>query len=275
MKTYVIDDRRGTRAEILPRKGATLVSLQKDGREFIYRDDENLESPERPRCGIPFLFPIFGRLQDSSYTWDGKQYPMEIHGFGHTTPWQVSSHTEDTLCLTLEASHDTLSQYPFPFRVSLTFQVSEGTLTIAQKYENPGTKPMPYNYGFHPYFLAEKPEDIRVETTAQPLFDFAAGPKPFGSDSIRLSVPQGAPETGAALMGVTGPTILHWEDGRKLTMTFDESFHTHVLWTQAGKHFLCVEPVNGTANGLNTGNYLTLMPGESKEAFLQLRPERE
>ena len=41
MKAYVIDDRRGTRAEILPQKGATLVSLQKDGREFIYRDDEN------------------------------------------------------------------------------------------------------------------------------------------------------------------------------------------------------------------------------------------
>ena len=63
------------------------------------------------------------------------------------------------------------------------------------------------------------------------------------------------------------------EGGRKITLFFDASFHTHVLWTQAGKPFLCVEPVNGSANGLNTGNYLTLAPGETKEAFVKFRAE--
>lgn len=32
MKTYIISDGRGTRAEILPEKGATVVSLQKKRR---------------------------------------------------------------------------------------------------------------------------------------------------------------------------------------------------------------------------------------------------
>lgn len=274
MKKCTIEHKSGLKAVILPGKGATVVSLQKDGREFLYCDWENLESPERPRCGIPFLFPIFGRLKDGKYTWDEKEFSMEIHGFGHTSSWQVVEHTGVTLRLMLEADDQTLEQYPFRFRVTLAFTVGEDGLMICQTYENRDEKPMPYNYGFHPYFLTEKLENIRVETTADTFFDFAVGGKAFGHGSVSLTMPEGAPETGAAFMGVHGPTVLHNDtEGKRLTMEFDESFHTHVLWTQAGKKFLCVEPVNGTANGFNTGVYLTLQPGESRTAFVRLRPE--
>ena len=274
MKEYVIRDDSGLQAVILPEKGATVISLQKNGTEFLYCDPVNLASAERPRCGIPFLFPIFGRLQDGRYTWEGAQYAMEIHGFGHTSVWQVSHHCDDTLVLELHADENTLSQFPFSFRVTLTFQAEDGALTIHQAYENTGSCPMPYNYGFHPYFLTEKPEHIQVESTANTLFDFRTGPSPFGHGRVCVEIPEGAPESGAALMGVTGPTVLtNAAQGRKLTMEFDPSFHTHVLWTQAGKPFLCVEPVNGSANGLNTGTYLTLSPGETKEAFVTFRAE--
>lgn len=274
MQEYVITDGQDTSVVILPKKGATAVSFRHCGKEFLYRDDANLQSPERPRCGIPFLFPIFGRLKDGRYTWDGREYAMEIHGFGHTTPWQVAAYGDAMLRLVLETDERTLAQYPFHFRVTLEFTVQDGTLSIVQTYENCDKKPMPYNFGFHPYFLTEKPENIRVETTADTFFDFAVGGKPFGSGEVVVTVPQGAAETGAAFMGVHGPTILHnAAEGKKLTMEFDDSFHTHVLWTQAGKKFLCVEPVNGTADGLNTGNYLTLAPGERKTAFVSFRAE--
>lgn len=274
MKICTIESKTGLKATILPEKGATAISLQKDGKEFLYCDPENLASTERPRCGIPFLFPIFGRLKEGKYTWEDKNYAMEIHGFGHTSPWQVAEHTEDTLQLVLEDSESSRSQYPFRFRVTLKFQVTEGALTIAQTYENRDTRPMPYNYGFHPYFLTEKLENLRVETKADTFFDFAVGGKAFGHGSVRLTMPEGAPETGAAFMGVHGPTILHNEaEGKRLTMEFDDSIHTHVLWTQAGKRFLCVEPVNGTANGLNIGQFLTLQPGEVHTAFVRFYPE--
>ena len=274
MAEYSIQDTSGIRAVILPEKGATVISLCKDGTEFLYCDHQNLSSPERPRCGIPFLFPIFGRLQDGKYSWDGTEYAMEIHGFGHTSSWKVAAQEDAMLRLVLEANEDTLTQYPFRFRVTLEFTVEQGALTIRQTYENLDEKPMPYNYGFHPYFLTEKLENLRVETNADTFFDFAVGGKAFGRGSVSLSMPEGAPETGAAFMGVHGPTVLHNDSERKrLTMEFDKSFHTHVLWSQAGKKFLCVEPVNGNANGLNTGIYLTLQPGESKTAFVRLRPE--
>ncbi len=274
MERITICDGQGTQAVILPEKGATVVSLIRGGREFLYCSQENLASAERPRCGIPFLFPIFGRLKDSRYRWEGREYAMEIHGFAHTSTWQVAEQTGDSLTLVLEANEETLAQYPFHFRVMLIYKIEDGALVIYQRYQNLGDKPMPYNYGFHPYFLTEKLEDLQVETTAQTFFDFAKGPSAFGHGAVSLTMPEGAPETGAAFMGVQGPTILHNEaEGRVLTMEFDQSFHTHVLWSQAGKPFLCVEPVNGSADGLNTGVYLTLAPGETKEAYVRLRPE--
>ena len=274
MKEYVISAKDGTRAVILPEKGATVVSFCHQEVEFLYKDEANLNSTERPRCGIPFLFPIFGRLKDSHYLWDGKEYHMDIHGFAHTSRWEVQEHLEDSLVLVLDANEQTLSQYPFRFRVTLTFRVENGTLTIAQRYENLDSVPLPYNYGFHPYFRTEKPENILVETTADTFFDFTVGGKPFGHDRVSIAVPDGAPEAGAALIGVRGPTILrNSAEGRQLTMEFDNSFHTHVLWTLSGKPFLCVEPVNGSADGLNTGNYMTLAPGECKDATITFRAE--
>ena len=274
MRPYTISDGKGTQAVILPEKGATVISLTREGQEFLYRDPENLDSAERPRCGIPFLFPMFGRLKGGVYTWEGKPYAMEIHGFGHTSPWQVAEHTGDSLRCVLEANEDTMAVYPFRFRVELRFRVAEGGLTIGQRFENLGETAMPYHFGFHPYFRVEELDQARVETTAGVCFDYAVGkPEPFGHGSVTVQIPENAPEAGAAFMQVTGPTVLHIPgEGRRVTME-QESYPQLVLWTLAGKPFLCVEPVNGTPDGFNTGAYLTLAPGESREVALKIRPE--
>lgn len=275
MNHITISDGRGTQAVIAPEKGATVISLTRNAAEFLYHNEENLESPERPRCGIPFLFPIFGRLQDGKYTYEGKTYAMEIHGFGHLSRWTVAEQGTDFLRLALEADDSILAVYPFRFRTELCFRVADGVLTIEQRYENRDEKTMPYNFGFHPYFRVEKLENVAVETTAETYFDFTVGSaKPFGHGQVSVSVPEGAPETGAAFMKVQAPTVIHIPgEGRRVTMEYDESFPQLVLWTQAGKEFLCVEPINGTANSLNTGVYLTLAPGEVKETALRILVE--
>lgn len=260
---------------IVPEKGGTLVQLTKNGMDFLYRDEENLRSPERPRCGVPFLFPMFGRLKDETYTWEGKSYHMGIHGFGHTSRWEVAKQAEDFALLVLESSPETWAQYPFDFRLEMAYQLTADTLEIGLKFENTGIVPLPYNYGFHPYFLAEKLENVEVDANAAARIDFATGKAlPFGHSTVTLTVPAGAPEAGAALAGIRSPAVIRIpEEGRQLTMEFDESFNQMVFWTLAGKQFLCVEPINGSPNGLNTGVYMTLNPGESSTAFLRLRPE--
>lgn len=115
MKEYQIKDANGNRATILPEKGATVLSFQSNGLEMFYQDMENINSPERPRCGIPYLFPVFGRTPEDSI------YPMEIHGFGHTSVWTVLEEKEDELCLELRTNEETRKVYPFEFCVELVF----------------------------------------------------------------------------------------------------------------------------------------------------------
>lgn len=260
---------------MIPEKGATLTRLIKDGVDFLYTDEENLASSERPRCGIPFLFPMFGRLKDETYTWEGNTYHMGIHGFAHTSRWEVAEHGNDFLRLVLESNEKTRNLYPFDFRVEMTFQCTRDELEILLRFENTGSVPMPYNYGFHPYFLADELSHVAVEARAGVRIDLFSGKAlPFGHDVITLAIPQGAPEAFAALAQLGSPTVIRIpQEGRQITMEQDESFTQMVFWTQAEKHFLCVEPINGTANGLNTGNYMTLNPGEVREARLSLRPE--
>lgn len=274
MKQYMIQN-GDIQAVILPGKGATLTRLIKNGVDFLYTDEENLTSPERPRCGVPFLFPIFGRLQNETYTWDGNTYHMGIHGFAHTSSWEVAEHADTQLKLALKSSEATRRVYPFDFEVVMTFQLLDDRLDILLRIENTGSVPMPYNYGFHPYFLADQLEKVEVEAQAGVRIDFSSGKAlPFGHDVITLTIPEGAPEAGAALAQLGSPTVIHIpEEGRKLTMDHDDSFTQLILWTQAGKQFLCVEPINGSPNGLNTGSYMTLNPGEIRNARLSLRPE--
>lgn len=275
MKPYTISDGAGSQAVILPEKGATVISMTRDGKEFLYHDPSALTPAERPRCGIPFLFPIFGRLENARYSYDGTLYSMDIHGFGHTSVWQVTEHTADALSVQLEADARTLAQYPFRFRVALCFRIFDGTLQIRQRYENMDKRPMPYSFGFHPYFRTEAPAHARVEAAAGRYLDYASG-KAAGSGHHRvaLTIPEGYEEAGAVLDQVQSPAILDIpQEGRRVTLTFEQCISKLVLWSRAGSPFLCVEPINGTPNGLNTGHYLTLGPGAGMETVLGISME--
>ena len=260
MKEYCISDATGASAVILPEKGATVISYCVEGKEYFYRDQENLDSPERPRCGIPFLFPVFGR------TPEGSTYPMKIHGFAHTSQWDVVSYQESELRLVLCASEDTLRVYPFSFRVELTFGLCDGRLSIHQKYENLGRETMPFAFGFHPYFAVEDAEKTDVAIHAGLELDMATGkPAPFTKKSVKVKFPENALETGAFFLQASDCAVIDSGD-KKIKMHFDGSFNRLVLWTVRGKPFLCVEPINSSPNGLVTGDCYYLAPGECKEA---------
>ncbi len=264
-----------TSAVILPGKGGTVKQLCRAGTEFLYVDAENLASDERPRCGIPFLFPICGRLQDRTYQWDGQPYTMDIHGFGHTSRWEIAAQSAASATLRLEDSDATRAVYPFRFRVELCYTLTPGRLAVRQTFTNTGTAAMPFAYGFHPYFAVADVEAARVTAQADTQLDLARGPVPFGTGSVALPFPAGASETGAAFAGAKSPAVL--EDaagGRRVTVAFDGSFSQLVLWAVRGKPFLCVEPWNGTANGLNTGAYETLAPGGTHTAQFAVQVER-
>lgn len=269
MKEYRITDATGASAVILPEKGATVVSYQVGGREYLYRDDGNLASAERPRCGIPFLFPVFSRSPEDTFRWAGKGYPMQIHGFGHTSAWQVLSAEESRLCVALCADGATRRMYPFDFRVELTFTLQEGVLRVQQRYRNTGAEAMPYAFGFHPYWAVEDAGKTEVEIDAGFEMDLKSQKLiPCGRKTAAVAFAPGAREAGAFFSGAAGPAVIHVGRGRRVRMDFDTAFDRLVLWSVKDKGFLCVEPINSSPGGLATGDCHTLAPGESREAWV-------
>ena len=74
--------------------------------------------------GIPVLFPIAGRLADDKYQVDGVTYTMKQHGFARGLPWAIVDQATDggaRLGLALTPNHVTRPQYPFDFRLAITY----------------------------------------------------------------------------------------------------------------------------------------------------------
>lgn len=269
MKPCAITDHAGTEAVILPEKGATVVSLKYHGHEYLYRDLENLLSDERPRCGIPFLFPVYGK---DTLEWNGNAYCMGIHGFAHTSCWAIESHTEDTLVLTLQATADTLNQYPFPFHIKLVFSVASGTLSISQVYRNIGDTPMPFQYGFHPYFCTEESPYTILDMKAKKYIRHAAQSvqQPV-SGEFAIPTPEERTPNGITFLSATPPATLRGAEGqRSVTLHFGADYQTLVLWARPEKPFLCLEPICGNVGDLNSRDYQVLVPGEVRSSVVTI-----
>ena len=67
---------------VTPEKGGMATSFTKNGDEYLWLRDKNFESTDRPRCGIPILFPNCGKPDDGVLdVASGKQTCAEKKGF--------------------------------------------------------------------------------------------------------------------------------------------------------------------------------------------------
>ena len=129
--------------------GAELQSivLKKDGTEYLWQGD-----PTYWKGRAYNLFPICGRLWDGKYTYAGKTYEMNLHGFARKSELTLAAHTADSMTFRLESSEKTLAQYPFRFVFTVTFRVTGATLQVTLGVENRDEKPMIFAVGGHPGF---------------------------------------------------------------------------------------------------------------------------
>ena len=73
-------------------------------------------------------------------------------------PYQVESHAADangaTLVCTLDSRDfaDIGRQYPFPFKIGITYTLKDAALSMGVSVQNTGNRNMPMGLGIHPYF---------------------------------------------------------------------------------------------------------------------------
>ena len=252
---------------VTPEKGGMATSFTRKGEEYLWLRDKNFESTDRPRCGVPILFPSCGKPDGGVHLFDGAPYPMEVHGFADLLPWQVKTAADDVIELTLAPNGLTKFVYPFDFLLTMRYTLAGARAELALTVENTGAKPLPFSVGFHPYFGVSAVENVTFDIKAATCSDNAKGEQPAAPAQITLTKKPGSADSIRLMTGVESPMIFHDAvSGHTVTVDFGDGFGNGVLWQQDVESFVCMEPWNGWANSVNEeGRHIELNPGESKE----------
>lgn len=144
----------GTLSLTVDTLGAEMMSLRSSNTEYLWQGDPQYWSDRAPT-----LFPFIGRLTNNRYQFQGKTYPMGIHGFAAQSEFTPEEHSLDRLVLTLDSSLLTLVQYPFDFTLLVIYQLKENILEITYRIQNRSTVTMPFGIGGHPGFRVPLEED--------------------------------------------------------------------------------------------------------------------
>jgi galactose mutarotase-like enzyme len=274
-KTYILtDETANSQLEVVPERGGIITKWRLNGEEIFYLDEERFTNPELSiRGGNPILFPICGNLPENTYTVGGKQYTLKQHGFARDLPWvSVASISESgvTLQTTLHSNEQTLAVYPFNFQVTFTYQLQGNSLNILQHYTNNSSQPMPFSFGFHPYFAVSDKNQLQFDIPSKEYQD----QKTKENHTFNGSFDFNRDEIDVAFKQLSSQTATVTDNSRKLKLTFDYDnvFSTLVFWTLKGKDFYCLEPWSAGRNAINTGENLTMLqPGASYSTFFRLK----
>lgn len=262
--------------------GAELSSLKDaNGCELMTDADPNFWSGR-----APILFPVVGRLSGDVIRVDGRQYPMKQHGFARRLPFALTDHATDRATFTLADNDETRAQYPFAFRLDITFRIDAATLHTDVTVHNPGDAPLPASFGFHPAFAWPLPYG---EARADHSIIFSAEEpdalKSIAHDGTIAKNEVSSPLDGRTLR-LTDELFAHdalvWDNVRSERVTYVANTGPRLdiafpdtpklgIWTKPGAHFVCIEPWHGIADPENyTGEYrdkpgvFEIAPGGSK-----------
>lgn len=162
----------GNSSAVIITKGAELKSYIADGRELMWCADEKFWGKTSP-----FLFPVIGNLRNGKTIINGKEYAISKHGFARDNEFTIDNTSENQAVLSFESNDQTLECYPFDFKVTLTYTLTEKSLEINYAVENRNDTDMPFCIGAHPAFACNNTFDsyklifAETETVNSPVMN--------------------------------------------------------------------------------------------------------
>jgi galactose mutarotase-like enzyme len=258
---------------IAPHRGAIVTSFRIAERELLYLDQATLNDPSKNvRGGIPVLFPSPGKLENDRWVHAGKAGELKQHGFARDLSWQVAAHNATSVTLTHAATEETLSKFPWAFHAELIYSVAASALRIELRIANASDSRMPMAFGLHPYFLVGDKSRVHIPTHATRAFDnISKRVVPF----TRFDLTQTEVDLHLLDHGSTRG-VLDLGDGTRIALETSRQFVRWIVWTVAGKDYVCLEPWTASGNALNTGEDLIFVePGGECELWTNIIVEAD
>jgi galactose mutarotase-like enzyme len=262
--------------------GAELKSLKdaNTGREHMWQAD-----PAWWKGSAPLLFPIVGGLRNGKYRHEGAEYELPQHGFARTSEFRQISALGDSAEFELSSSADTMTRYPFEFRLRAGFALERSGIAIRYEVANVGKGPMLFSIGSHPafnlpiesgsleshYILFERSENAEryffkdgtyIAGKTAPIFDtsrvISLSRSLFDQGPIIIKAPQ------------SSEFSIMCSKGRKSVKVATKGPPPFLaLWSKPNAPFLCIEPWEGIPDSSEASGEL-----RDKEGILSLEAGR-
>lgn len=264
-------------------KGAELFSVRDGkGKEYLWQGN-----PKYWNQRSPILFPYVGRLKDKTYTYKGKEYHLELHGFAIDTTFKAEQLSETEIRFSMTDSEETYAQFPFRFLFTVTYRLEGNAVKASYDVYNRDDKEMIFGIGAHPGLnVGEKSEDLtdwhfrfpekrkvdRVGLTDGEVLvsEEMTKPYPLEDDCILNIWHELFDHDAVVLRGACNTVTLEKKDGTdyRVTVTWPEGWYVgfwHMLKTDAP--YVCVEP--WASLPANTGE---IMDFETQKDLIHLAP---
>lgn len=256
--------------EISARGGELRSITTPDGAQWLWQGDAAWWTGRSP-----LLFPVVGRSPDNTVTIAGLPHAMPAHGIARISDFAEEARGSDWARLVLEDSAASRENYPFAFRLVLTYRLVEATLSVIASVTNRDSIAMPFQFGFHPGFSWPLPggagqrHSVVLANGAEPALHRLDGdrrlvdaplPSPFSAGRL---VPEPAMFEADAMLFLAGAghdVSFRVDNGPGVRMVTANLPH-FAIWQKPGAPFLCLEPWHGTTPFAGTGNALETRHG--------------
>ena len=251
--------------------GAELCSLKTaDGLELLWQAGQ-----QWPRHA-PLLFPIVGRLRNDQLHHRGKAYPMTQHGFARDHRFICLQHELAFCQFVLYDDAETLSRYPFPFRLEITYTAKGADLEVGLQITNTSDENMPASIGAHPAFNWPLLPELTKEDYRLTFSDNEIAPVRRLKDGLMRAKPEPTPIQGktlalserlfdddAIILDQLASRSVRYAAGRgpSIEMAWDGFFELGIWSKPGGAPFLCIEPWHGYASPAEFDGEFVEKPG--------------
>ena len=247
--------------------GAELVRLQdRAGADLLWDGD-----PAVWNGRSPLLFPIVGEVKGNRLNVAGKACEIGRHGFARTSTFALVGSDAASCTWRLESSDATRRQYPFEFRLDVTYRIEGATLHMEAGVTNTGAEVMPASFGFHPALrwplpygtsraaheiVFERDEPAPIRRPIDGLLSAAQFATPVRDRHLLLH--DDLFEEGALVFDTLASRSVVY--GEAIRVDFPRMPHLGI-WTKPGARFVCIEPWHGTADSTGFGGDFREKPG--------------
>lgn len=279
--------------------GATLVSLEYNGRPLVRAFDPQ---QERPVFSGAILAPWPNRVIDAAYAWEGRQLQLAateperghaLHGLVAGTEFEIAELRADFAQLRTVIAPS--AGYPWEVQLAIEYRLEAGGLRTFATATNLGEGTAPFGWGSHPYLVAPgKQVDhwqltlpaTKVQLTAgerllpRHIVDVAGSALDFRTPKLIEEVFIDHAYTGLQA-GAAGTcrAVLTDANGVGSHITWDEAcpwvqVHTADRAEAAlDRTGLAIEPMTCPPGAFNSGtDVIALAPGASHEATWLIGP---